>query len=105
MIDSDRRVLGNRTFWMYARPGETSGVSQRFHYRASRSLRSRLCMQSRPRRPIVSRDQRERMLTLSLRHATRGCVGCHEQSNISVPSTRDILALKANPLSALPHGN
>jgi hypothetical protein len=105
VLDNDRRVLGNRTFWMYARPGETSGLSQRFHYRASRSLRSRLCMQSRPRRPIVSRDQRERILTLSLRHATRGCVGCHEKSNISVPVEARHLALKANPLSALPHGN
>ena len=23
VLDSDRRVLGNQTFWMYARPGET----------------------------------------------------------------------------------
>ena len=25
VLDSDRRVLGNQTFWMYARPGETKG--------------------------------------------------------------------------------
>jgi hypothetical protein len=58
VLDSDRRVLGNQTFWMYARPGET-----------------------------------------------RGCVGCHESPGISAPARRDVEALKANALPALPRGN
>jgi hypothetical protein len=57
VLDSDRRVVGNQTFWMSARPGET-----------------------------------------------RGCVGCHESSDVSVPKTSDVAALKVSPFRALPRG-
>jgi Hydrazine synthase alpha subunit middle domain/Di-haem cytochrome c peroxidase len=58
VLDSDRRVMGNQTFWMYARPGET-----------------------------------------------RGCVGCHEPSDVSVPAKGDVMALKTSAFRALPQGN
>src|SRR5262249_8566509 len=58
VLDSDRHVVGNQTFWMYARPGET-----------------------------------------------RGCVGCHEPSDVSLPSKGDVMALKTSAFQALPKGN
>ena len=58
VLDSDRQVMGNETFWLYARPGET-----------------------------------------------RGCVGCHAPSDISVPAKGDAIALKARAFRALPFGN
>ena len=36
---------------------------------------------------------------------TRGCVGCHEPSDVSVPSKGDVMALKTSAFRALPQGN